>query len=67
MSDLEAVIAMLNKAKQPFFMYSQIGVSGNYKVMVLDENKDGGRQVPLLFFDIDTKNFVKAGTRWIDP
>ncbi len=67
MNDLETVKALLTKANQPFFIYCQIGVHGNFNVMVLDENKDGGRYVPLMFFDLDTKEFVKAGTRWIDP
>lgn len=58
---------MLEKAKQPFFKYTQIGASGNFIVMVMDAPKDGGRYVPLFFFDADTKNLVKSGTRWIDP
>lgn len=67
MNDLESVKAMLDKAKQPYFSYCQIGEHGDGIYLVLDEDKDGGRYVPMLVFDLVTKNFIKAATRWIDP
>ena len=67
MTDLEQTVAMLDKAKQPHFSYTQVGESGNFTVLIIDDSSDGGRYVPMMYFDVDTKAFVKSGVRWFDP
>jgi hypothetical protein len=67
MTDLEQIISILDRAKQPHFRYTEIGEGGSFTVLVLDDHRDGGREVALMYFDLDTKMFVEAGTRWLDP
>lgn len=64
MNDYDQVISILDRAGQPHFHYTEVGEDGvSYRVLVLD----GGRTVLLMYFDLDTKKFVRAGTRWLDP
>lgn len=67
MTDLDRTIEMLDRAKQPHFQYTSVGVNGTSIVLVLDEKTDGGREVALLIFDANTEQFISAGTRWFDP
>lgn len=58
---------MLDKANQEHFQYTQIGEGGHFTVLVLDSKRDGGRYVPLMYFDIKSHKFMSAGVRWLDP
>jgi hypothetical protein len=65
MSDFEQMVKILNAAGIPHFEYTQLGAAA-HRHMVLDEQTDGGRHVPLLIFDISTGKLLQATTRWMD-
>lgn len=65
-TDLDRIREMLDKAGHPHFHYCEISGKGLFTVLVLDNKRDGGRHVPLMVFN-EKKEFVEAGTRWLDP
>lgn len=67
MTDYAKTVAMLEKAGQPYFGYTQVGEGGAFRVMALDDERDGGRHVAILLFNLGTLDFVRASTRWLDP
>lgn len=66
MNDYEAMIRMLDKSKQPYYSYVQIGELGSEVVLMLADRNFSGI-VPMLCFDLDTKQLVSTGVRAVDP
>lgn len=67
MTDKEKFEALFKEVGQPNYCYGEVGSDGKFHVMVVDENKDGARYVPLFYFEMNSGDYRGAATRYLDP